>query len=212
MIRINLLPGKRAKRQDAGQRHLLFMGMGVLAAVGGIVFLHISASNRLDDLNRQNNIIKAEIDRLKAELGDYDKIKGQREELMKQRKTIENLDANRTGPVFVLRELSEILTPGKGPTFDRITYEENLRKDPNAGFNASWETKRVWLDSFEEEGRRVKIRGAAKSNEDVAEFWRRLGMSVFFTEVTPEGTNQTSATREGSVKHVLFSGTAGVIY
>src|SRR3954467_9995598 len=146
------------------------MGAGLLVGLVVIVLLHIETSNTLDDLRHQNTIIQGDIDRLKAELGDYDKVKAQREELLKQRKTIQALESNRTGPVFLLRELSEILTPGKGPTFDGIAYQENLLRDPNAGFNASWDTHRVWLEGFDENQKKVKIKGAAKSNEDVAEF------------------------------------------
>ncbi len=210
MIRINLLPGKKPKREEAGQKQLIFMAAGLLAGVGAIVFFHIQAANELDELNRANSLLAADIERLKSELGDYDKIKAQREELMKQRKTIQNLESGRTGPMFLLREISEILSPGKGPTFDAVTYQEALLRDPNVGFNPGWDTRRVWIDTFDEEaGRRVRVRGAAKSNEDVAEFLKRLNLSVFFADVNPESTNQASS---GTVKYVNFNMSATVIY
>ena len=213
MIRINLLPGKKPKRTETGQRHLVFMGVGLLVGVAGIVLIHVQASGQLDDIKHRNQLIQGEIERLKAELGDYDKVKGQREELLKQRKTITALDSNRTGPVFLLRELSEILTPGKGPTFDGVTYQENLLRDPNAGFNASWDTRRVWLETFDEDHKKVRIKGAAKSNEDVAEFLKRLNLSVFFTEVNPESTSQLQVGGTTSnVKYVNFNLSATVVY
>src|SRR5688572_7361206 len=104
MIRINLLPVKKARKREAGQRQLLYMGMGVVAAAGAIVFLHMDATNDLEKAQRENRSLEADIERLKAELGDYDKIKGQREELLRQRKTIQGLQAGRTGPVFLMRE------------------------------------------------------------------------------------------------------------
>ena len=213
MIRINLLPGKKPKRNEAGQRHLVFMGAGLLVGLAGIVIFHVHAGGELDDIRHKNALVQADIDRLKGEIGDYDKVKGQREELLKQRKTIQALESNRTGPVFLLRELSEILTPGKGPTFDGVSYQENLLRDPNAGFNASWDTRRVWLDTFDEDHKKVKIKGAAKSNEDVAEFLKRLNLSVFFADVTPESTSQVSTGGVGStVKYVTFNLSAAVIY
>jgi type IV pilus assembly protein PilN len=212
VIRINLLPGKKPKRTETGQRHLVFMGAGVLVGLVGLVIFHVHTSGQLDDARHRNSLVQAEIDRLKGELGDYDKVKGQREELLKQRKTIQALDSNRTGPVFLLRELSEILTPGKGPTFDGVSYQESLLRDPNAGFNASWDTRRVWLESFDEDHKGVKIRGAAKSNEDVAEFLKRLNLSVFFTEVRPESTLQSTSGGAGSVKYVNFNLSARVVY
>jgi type IV pilus assembly protein PilN len=213
VIRINLLSGKKPKRTEAGQRHLVVMGVGLLMGMAAMVMFHVQASSQLDDVRHRNQLIQADIDRLKGELGDYDKVKGQREELLKQRKTIQALESNRTGPVFLLRELSEILTPGKGPTFDGISYQENLLRDPNAGFNASWDTRRVWLEAFDEDHKRVRIRGAAKSNEDVAEFLKRLNLSVFFAEVNPESTLQSSSGGTTSaVKYVNFNLSASVVY
>jgi type IV pilus assembly protein PilN len=209
VIRINLLPTRKAKRQEASQRQFLIMGMAILGTVGLVVFFHLQATSELERAQRDNTITQAEVARLKQELGDYDKIRGQREELLKQRKTIQSLESARTGPVFLLREMSEILSPGKGPTFDRVTYEETLRKDPNAGFNSNWETKRVWLDSYTEEKQKIKLRGAAKSNEDVAEFLKRLNSSVFFKDVNLDATAQAA---RGSVKYVNFSLSAAVIY
>lgn len=208
MIRINLLPSRKAKRQGAGQRQFLIMGLAVLGSVGLVIFFHLDATNELEGVQRENTIVQAEVAKLKQELGDYDKVRGQREELLKQRKTIQSLEAGRTGPVYLLREMSEILSPGKGPTFDRVTYEETLRRDPNAGFS-NWETKRTWLESYTEERQHIKLRGSAKSNEDVAEFLKRLNSSVFFKDVNLDATAQAA---KGQVKYVNFGLSATVIY
>ena len=209
MIHINLLPIRKVKRAEAGQRQFLYMGVAILATVVGVVFLHMQASGELEEIRRKNTIIKADVARLKQEIGDYEKIRVQREDLLRQRKTIQALDAGRNGPVYLMREMSEILSPGKGPTFDRITYEETLRRDPNAGFNASWDTRRVWMESYTEDQKQVRIRGAAKSNEDVAELLKRLNSSVFFSDVNLDSTSQVSGR---AVKFVNFSLSANVIY
>ena len=209
MIKINLLPTKKVRRKDAGQRQLIYMGAGVLAGIAGLLFLHLSTESELDDKRQQAAAMQAELEILKAEMGDYDKIKGQREELTEQKKTIAALQLGRTGPVYLLREISEILTPNKGPTFDRVSYEEQLRRDPNVGFNPNWDTRRVWLTAFQEKERMVRIDGSAKSNEDVAEFLKRLQLSVFFGEVKVQSTSQVVT---DGVKHVNFSLTARVKY
>ncbi len=208
MIRINLLPTRKAKRQEAGQRQFLLMGLSILATLGLVVFVHLRATTELENAQHDNTILQADVARLKQELGDYDKVRAQREQLLKQRKTIQSLEAGRTGPVYLLRELSDILSPGKGPTFDRITYEETLRRDPNAGFS-NWDPKRAWIESYVENRQKVKIRGAAKSNEDVAEFLKRLNASVFFKDVNLDATAQAS---RGPVKYVNFGLSATVIY
>ena len=211
MIRVNLIRVKKSRRQEAGQRQLLYMGLGVLAAIGAVVFVHIQATGELEALQQENGRLQADITRLKAELGDYDKVKAQREELLKQRKSIQALEAGRTGPVYLLRELSEILTRGKGPTFDRVSYEEALRRDPNVGFNASWDPRRAWLESFEENQRKVRIRGAAKSHDDAAEFMKRLNSSVFFNAVRLENASQVQQPG-GAIRHITFNLNAEVIY
>ena len=209
MIRINLLPIRKVKRAEASQRQFLYLGMAILATVGAVVFVHLQAASQLDDIMRRNTILTADVARLKQEIGDYDKIRAQREELLRQRKTIQALDAGRNGPVYLLREMSELLSPGKGPTFDRVSYEETLRRDPNAGFNASWDPRRVWMEGYSEDQKHVRIRGAAKSNEDVAEFLKRLNSSVFFSEVNLDSTSQVSG---HGIKFVDFSLSANVIY
>jgi len=209
VIHINLLPIRKVKRAEASQRQFLYLGVAVLATVGAVVFVHLQADAQLEEIKRKNTILTADVARLKQEIGDYDKVRSQREELLRQRKTIQALDAGRTGPVYLLREMSEILSPGKGPTFDRVTYEETLRRDPNAGFNASWDARRVWMEAYSEEAKHVKVRGAAKSNEDVAEFLKRLNSSVFFSDVNLDSTNQVSGR---GIKFVNFGLSANVIY
>ena len=209
MIRINLLPIRKVKRAEASQRQFAYMGLAILATVVGVVFLHLQADGQLEDIKRRNTILTAEVARLKQEIGDYDKIRSQREELLRQRKTIQALDAGRTGPVYLLREISEILSPGKGPTFDRVTYEETLRRDPNAGFNASWDPRRVWMEGYAEDQKHVRVRGSAKSNEDVAEFLKRLNSSVFFSNVNLDSTTQVSGR---GIKFVNFGLSADVTY
>jgi type IV pilus assembly protein PilN len=208
VIRINLLPSRKAKRQGAGQRQFLLMGLAVLGTVGLVIYFHLDATNALENAQRDNTILQAEVAKLKQELGDYDRVRAQREELLKQRKTIQSLESGRTGPVYLLREMSEILSPGKGPTFDRVSYEETLRRDPNAGFS-NWEPKRAWLESYVEEKLRIRLRGSAKSNEDVAEFLKRLNSSVFFKDVNLDATAQAA---RGAVKYVNFGLSATVIY
>ena len=213
MMRINLIRTRKSRRLAPGDRALVAMGATVVLAIGGMFALTASAMAEADGLVRANNAKKNDIERLKGDLGDYDKVKEQRQDLLKQQKTIEALKTGRTGPVYVMRELAEILTPRKGPTFDRPSYEERLSRDPNVGFNAAWDPRRVWLESFEETQRKVKIQGAARTNEDVAEFLKRLQLSVFFAEVTPESTAQVvDGTASTGAKRVTFHLSARVVY
>ena len=213
MMHINLIRARKGPRLATSDRPLVAMAAIVVVAIMGLVALTVSTASEADRMVRANNGLKDGIEKLKGELGDYDKIKDQRQQLLKQQKTIDALKSGRTGPVYIMRELSEILTPHKGPTFDGPSYEEHLRRDPNVGFNAGWDPRRLWLESFDETQRKVRIQGAARTNEDVAEFLKRLQLSVFFAEVTPESTTQigdnTAAT---GAKRVTFHVSARVVY
>ena len=211
MMHINLIRARKGPRLAASDRPLVAMAAIVSLAIVGMFVLTSSTTAEADRLVRANNTLKDGIERLKNELGDYDKVKAQRQDLLKQQKAIEVLKSGRTGPVYVMRELSEILTAHKGPTFDHPTYEEHLRRDPNIGFNAGWDPRRLWLESFDETQRKVRIQGAARTNEDVAEFLKRLQLSVFFAEVTPESTTQVGD-NAGGAKRVTFHVSARVVY
>jgi len=213
MMHINLIRARRSRRLAPGDRALVAMAAAVVLAVAGMAFVTMTATAEATQATRSNNALRDDIDRLKGELGDFEKVKTERSSLLKQQKTIDALKSGRTGPVFVMRELSEVLTGRKGPTFDRTSYEEHVRRDPNVGFNPAWDSHRLWLESFEETERKVHIQGAARTNEDVAELLKRLQLSVFFAEVTPESTAQIGdGTAASGAKRVSFNLSARVVY
>ena len=211
MIRINLLPVKAAKRREQGQRQLLVGAVVFTVALVGVIAFHTTQAAKITEIQTQNQNTSAAIARLKAEIGDYELVKAQRDELIRQRDAIKRLQANRSGPVFLMRELSDILTKGKGPTFNKEQYEEALKRDPSAGFNPNWEPKRVWLLSYEEKNHQVKLKGAAKSDEDVAEFLKRMKVSAFFDEVYWQQT-QPQFDSKLNVSYVTFDVTCKVNY
>src|SRR5437763_185894 len=191
MIRINLLPVKATKRREQGVRQLIIGVVSVSVALVAIIIFHGTQVSQINQMRADNQATSRAIAALKAEIGDYDVVKAQVDELKRQKAAIDRLQKNRSGPVWLMRELSDILTKGKGPTFNKERYEEQLRKDPNAGFNPNWEPKRVWLLGYEEKAHQVKIHGAAKSDEDVAEFLKRLKQSAFFSDVYWQQTQPT---------------------
>lgn len=211
MIRINLLPVKAAKKREAGQRQLLAGVVVFSLALVGVIVFHGTEVNAINNTKAQNEATKQAIERLKQELGDYDKVKAAVDELKKQREAIKKLQANRAGPVYLMREMSDILTKGKGPAINKESYESQLKKDPTSGFNTNWETRRVWLLSYEERAHNVKIKGAAKSDEDVAEFLKRLKQSPFFSDVYWQGT-QPQVDTKLNVSYVTFDVTCKVGY
>jgi type IV pilus assembly protein PilN len=211
MIKINLLPIKAAKRREAGQRQLLAGIIVFSATLVAIIVFNGTQVSKTNEMRAHNQQLSRDIAKLKAEIGDYEVIKAQRDELIRQRDAIKRLQANRSGPVWLMRELSDILTPGKGPTFNKEQYEEQLKRDPSAGFNPNWDTRRAWIRSYSEQDHRVIIKGAAKSDEDVAEFLKRLKISAFFSDVYWQQTQPQTDTKL-NVSYVTFDVTCRVNY
>lgn len=211
MIKINLLPVKAAKRREQGQKQLLAGVIIFSATLVSIIVFHGAQVAHINELREHNTQLSKDIAKLKAEIGDYDVIKAQRDELIRQRDAIKRLQANRSGPTYMMRELSDILTPGKGPTFNKEQYEEEIKKNPNAGFNPNWDTRRAWLINYGEQNHNVKIKGGAKSDEDVAEFLKRLKVSAFFSDVYWQQTKPEVDTKL-NVSYVTFDVTCRVNY
>jgi type IV pilus assembly protein PilN len=202
MIRINLLPVRQVRKAQAQRRLLGIFAVIIVAQCAGMFLLYEGQASKIDDRRKRRTALQGEIDELKQQVGDFDKLKGQRDRLLKQRKVINSLYAGRTGPVEMLRELSHILSPGDGPTVDEDEYEELIRRDPNAGYNSRWNPRRVWIDKLDERGKRLNIAGKAKDYDDVAELLRRLSLSRYFKNVQlkrnrlgKDGTTGTNVVR-----------------
>ena len=187
MIRINLLPEKRA----AQRRSAAAEGQGWVFAIVGIVVLEVIVlmflqSSKNDDLARvtkRNAEISANIDDIKRQISNRDEIKVQLKELRDREEAIQKLESARTGPTSVLLEISHILTPGRMPTVDRDKLEQMRRDDPQSVPNPNWDARRLWLTEYNEIDRNVRLKGLARDGEDVSEFLRRLAISDYFYDV-----------------------------
>jgi len=187
MIRINLLPQKReaARRAavEGGQTWMLAVLGAVLVEIIVLVLFHTSKQDELKEANLHNQKVRAQIEEIKQQIANHDEIKAQLKELRDREEAIAKLQAARTGPTATLLELSRVLTAGRGPTTDRDRLQQLKRDNPSAVPNPSWDSRRLWLTSYQEADRVVKLGGQARDGEDVSEFLRRLTLSDFFYDV-----------------------------
>jgi len=150
MIRINLLPVPKARKQEAL----------IIQAVAGVVILVVVAvvcyfvTIQKKEINvvaqQRNEKLKQDIERLKAQVGEVEKYKQQMQVLQDQISVIRNLEKGRTGPVKMLDELTD-LTP-----------------------------RHLWITSFKENQKRLSLDGYAESGMIIADFLDNLKASRFF--------------------------------
>ena len=195
MIRINLMPQKRPMRRrgeagspDAGgggesQAWLAFVLGAVLLEVIVLLFVYKTKQDQLTQVQKHNQELTANIENIKREISNHNEIKSSLKELRDREEAIQKLQSARTGPTATMLELSRIMTPGRGPTVDRDKLEQLKRDNPSAVPNPNWDPRRLWLASYKEADRTVKLGGLARDGEDVSEFLRRLALSDYFYDV-----------------------------
>ncbi|MEL6345160.1 MAG: PilN domain-containing protein [Myxococcota bacterium] len=161
MIRINLVPQKRNRRQQAVQNELTLFGVGfivlvaLLAAIYGVGVVsagNLEGSNKkLQDTISQQQVI---IQRMEA-------TRDARRDREERLRVIKKLKLSKTGPVRMLAELSDA-TPEK-----------------------------LQLTSLEESDQKVKLSGIAANNEVISQFLSNLERSLYFDDVFLNAIDQT---------------------
>jgi type IV pilus assembly protein PilN len=189
MVRVNLLPDRRqaARRAsgptDTSQLWILGVFGAVVLTVVICLFVQKLKQDELTAILRENANTQGQIDAIKKQIANHDEIKAKLKELRDREEAIQKLQAARTGPTSTLLELAHVLTQGRGPTTDRDKLEQMKRDNPAEVYNANWDARRLWLTSYLEVDRTVKLGGLARDGEDVSELERRLKLSDYFTDV-----------------------------
>jgi type IV pilus assembly protein PilN len=186
VIRVNLLPQKRGARTAApvqSPRWLLAV-LGVL--VLEVVIFFAFHKKKLDDLQDQKNSnaqLTGKIEQIKTLVANHEEIKKTLAVLRAREDAIAKLQAGRSGPTAVLLELAQVLTRDKGPTADQERLTQAKKDNPLNVYNPGWDTRRLWLTTYIESDRVVKIEGLARDGADVSELAQRLRLSTYFYDV-----------------------------
>lgn len=144
MIRINLLPVKASRKQEAGRQQLAIFAFVLIAAVGGNAYvwhLRDAEQTRLQAQVQKTQAQIAELDKVIAEVKD---INNKEQELRTKLDALNTLKAGRAGPVKVLDAFQTAMP------------------------------KKVWVATVGETGGAMKISGTAMSQDDLAEFMSSL--------------------------------------
>lgn len=144
MIRINLLPHREAKRKKRQQEFYAMLGgafvFGAAIIAAGAMFI----SAEIDAQQDRNSYLKAEIEKLDAEIKEIATLKQEIDALKARQSAVENLQADRTMPVQLLDQLVRLTPEG------------------------------LYLRGIKQDGLKVALSGHAQSNERVSELLRSL--------------------------------------
>ncbi len=218
MIRINLLPqSKRAARAasstGSGQVWAAVYFFGALLFMGGLAVVYFAKDGSLEEQQRANRQLSTSIEEIRSRSARLEEVQAQLAASRQLEEVVADLNRARTGPTRAMLELSRVLSVGEtaGPTIDPAALEELRRTNPLAGYNRSWDARRLWVTSFQEESRECRMTGVGRTNEDVAEFLRRLSLSELFEAVTLQRT-EAKTDAESDLPVIGFELTCQVSY
>jgi len=153
MIKVNLLPVKKKKKQKTFPVFLINAGLVMILSVAVMAYVAYFFNSRLSDRKltvkeNEDKIAKLK-ERIKA-VEDFEKLN----KTFQQRKDIiEDLGRNKTRPVKIIDEISALLPAG------------------------------VWLTSMEVKGSEVRLGCTAFTNSEVVNYVDNLKNSKLFTDV-----------------------------
>lgn len=153
MIRINLLPVPKARKQERLIIELAVATVIIAVTLAVGYFVGDSKAAAIGRLRADNQALKEEINRYRARVGEVDKYKQKLQTLRDQLKVIESLQAGRSGPVKVLDELTEI-TP-----------------------------RRLWITNLKESNQKLNLQGVGEDGPTIADFLENLKQSKYFSNV-----------------------------
>jgi len=218
MIKVNLLPQRRAKRSQAsggGQREMA-IGVGALVAVAAITFVAFDQPKRstLRDLRASNDALQQEINAKNAQLVDYPKLKLAADEAKQRERSINRLIAAKVVPANVLHELGEILTTNHQPTMTSEMMSRtgtSTNGDPNRRFDQTWDPNHVWLTNFTDTGGKFRLEGGAQAENDITQLSKRLQASAYFDDISPSREERVT-NKDTGVAYYNFTITGKVAY
>lgn len=162
MIRINLLPIRTTKRQEAVRGQLLFAAAGAVALVVALFLVHGIMLARISSAETDVRELQTKVDQMKIQAAQAEEAEALKADYQKKLDVIKRLKANRSGPVHMLDELA-VATPDK-----------------------------LSLTSVIEKGGSIKLAGMAVSNELISQFLSNLEQSSYFDDVYLNSIEQTT--------------------
>lgn len=143
-IRINLLPHREAKRERQKKTFYFLSFLSLVAGVALVGLVWSVLQGYIGGQQDRNNFIAGENRKLDVQIKEIATLRQEIEALRARQRAVEDLQADRNQPVYLLDELA--------------------RQTPEG----------IYLRAIKQEDRKVNVQGWAASNERVSEFLRNL--------------------------------------
>ncbi len=151
-IRVNLLP-HRAERRERQKKTFFFLTALSLMAGATLVFVVWSVlQGQISSQRERNDFITAENRKLDLQIREIATLRQEIESLRARQRAVEDLQADRNQPVYLMDELTRQVPEG------------------------------IYLRSVKQDDKKVNVTGWAASNERVSEFLRNLQSNSKFLE------------------------------
>lgn len=214
MIKINLLPQRKPKRQaDPGQRDVA-LGMLALLAGGAATFflVHKPKSDQLEKLRDANAAYDEDLARRKDKIRSLPTLRSAVALAEERTSSIDKLVAARAVPAHMLHELGELLTPGRLPTMTKdMAKKVSDPRDDTYRIREDWDPKHLWITEFKEDEGEFTVVGGAESDADVTQLSKRMQASVYFDDVAlAKGEKVTD--KDTGITYYTFTINGKVVY
>jgi type IV pilus assembly protein PilN len=163
MIKVNLLPVKKRKKQKPLPTFLISIVFVTLIACVVLAYLVFFFSGRVSEKKAKVRDNEVKITELKQKIKDVEDFEKRNAVFQKRKEIIEQLGKNKTLPVKILDEINSLLPPG------------------------------VWLVSMDVVGDNVNLSCTAFTNTDVVNYVDNLKLSKLFADIYLQESVQTQA-------------------
>jgi Tfp pilus assembly protein PilN len=177
----------------------MMLGWVALGVVGWLLLGNVGEDT--ERLKAETNKLTGEVKAITDQIHEEElQARSDRYEQLKSAK--EHVETKRRTPIYVLHEVTNVLTTGRGPDKDEAEYRRLIDRDPQAKLDEGWDATSVWLASMvESENGVLEIKGGARDPDDLSEFVKRLRASARFERVShPEFKLEEVQTPSGAPK------------
>lgn len=160
MIHINLLPVRAAQKRARFQREVAVFCIALILSVVACATVYF---NMKMNISEQKDLIaeyEKEINSLKKVLGEVTQFKKKQAEYQEKLDVLADLKRKKSGPIHQLDDLNRVIP------------------------------EKLWLQSFEEKGGAIHIKGMAANEKTVADFITDLEKSPYYQNVDLKVTRQ----------------------